>query len=884
MADNNLVLRIIMNASDRASGAMNRVRQAASGLSGRLGRLQQAFDRSARNRNNLAQYINQRQAMRQLDQQMQSTQQRINALAQTQRQQGSLTREQQREWARLQRSMQQSQQSYQRLQQSSHDLGNELRAQGISTTRLRESQARLNREHDEAARALERERAALNRLDRARERSQRMSQIGRRALATSGVASVAAMGIGRTLMTPVKAYAETENASTELRMAMMDKTGKVSAQYQAVNDLATRLGDKLPGTTADFKNLMTMLIRQGVSVETILGGTGEAAALLAVQLKKSPEAAAEMAAKLQDATRSTEKEMLSLMDSVQRLFYAGVEDNNILGAFSKLSPALDVTKMKGEAAFKTFGPLIGMLDQAGLSGESAGNALRKVFTLAMDNKKIAKATKGTGIHLDFTNGKGEFGGMEKMYTELAKLQKLNTEQRLKVLKGIFGDDAETLQALNTMISKGQEGYNEFAAKMEAQASLNQRVNEQLATLSNLWDAATGTFSNFLASMGEAIAPELKSVVEWIGEVNQKLSTWAAENPKTANTIMKIAAAAGVVTVAIAGVSLVVAGVMMPLAAMQTSWAMVFNVLSRGAGVFPMIARLLGSVGTALLTFGRVALTFLVSNPFGWALIAVGLIVALWMNWDRVKAGIAAGWNWLKGVLRDNPFIAAFTGPIGLILTMMANWDRLKAGLAAGWNWLKGVFKDNPFIAALSAPIALINTLGAKFDYLIGKIQQAKAAIQNFDMGKAANNTWNKAKSAVGFSRGGYTGHGGVHDVAGVVHKGEVVFNQADVARFGGWQALERLRKTGLAGAVLRRANRYFSDGAMPAPSAATALRAPAQGGNRQPENQVNQSITINIQATAQQSAQDIAAAVRRELERISQAAQRRRHSSLLDVD
>lgn len=181
-----------------------------------------------------------------------------------------------------------------------------MRTQGISTTRLRESQARLNREHDEAAHALERERAALNRLDRARERSQRMSQAGRRALATSAASSLAAAGIGRTLMVPLKAYAETEAASTDLRMAMMDKTGQVSAQYQAVNELATRLGDKLPGTTADFKNLMTMLMRQGVSAETVLGGTGEAAALLAVQLKKTPEAAAEMAAKLQDATRSTE--------------------------------------------------------------------------------------------------------------------------------------------------------------------------------------------------------------------------------------------------------------------------------------------------------------------------------------------------------------------------------------------------------------------------------------------------------------------------------------------------------------------------------------------------------------------------------------------------
>lgn len=880
MADNNLVLRIIMDASDRASSAMNRVRQAASGLSGQMIRLQQAFLSSEIKRNNINQYVNERQQMRRLNLEIKNTQKRLDELARVRQQESGLNREQEREWTQLNRRMRQSQQEYQRLQESSHELGNRLRRVGVNMTQLREEQERLNREHDEAERALHREREALERLEGARLRSQRMSQAGRRALATSAASGLAAAGIGRTLMVPVKAYAETENASTELRMAMMDKTGKVSAQYQAVNRLATGLGDKLPGTTADFKNLMTMLIRQGVSAKTILGGTGEAAALLAVQLKKTPEAAAEMAAKLQDATRSTEKEMLGLMDSVQRLYYAGVDDNNILGAFSKLSPALDVTKLKGEAAIKTFGPLIGMLDQAGLSGESAGNALSKVFARAMDTKAIAKATKGTGLRLDFTNGKGEFGGLEKMYAEFAKLKNLNTVQRLKILKGIFKEDAETIQALNTMIDKGLDGYHEFAAKMENQASLNQRVNEQLGTLSNLWDAATGTFTNFLASMGEAIAPELKSVVSWIGEVNEKLSTWAAQNPKTANTIMKIAAAAGIVMAAIAGVSLVVAGILLPLAAMQTSWAMAFNLLSRGSFILPMITRLLGGLGTALLTFGRAALAFMVSNPFGWALIAVGLIVALWMNWDRVKAGIAAGWNWLRGVLRDNPFLGALMGPIGLILSMIANWDRLKAGFAAGWEWLKGVLRDNPFIAAFTGPIGLISTMIANFDRLIAKIQQASAAIRNFDMGKAASNTWGKVKSAVGFSRGGYTGHGGVHDVAGVVHKGEVVFNQADVARFGGWRALERLRKTGLAGAVLQRANRYFAGNSNPAP----ALRAPAAEHHRQPENNLNQSITINIQAAAQQSVQDIAAAVRRELERIGSMAQRRRNSSLLDAD
>jgi len=45
----------------------------------------------------------------------------------------------------------------------------------------------------------------------------------------------------------------------------------------------------------------------------------------------------------------------------------------------------------------------------------------------------------------------------------------------------------------------------------------------------------------------------------------------------------------------------------------------------------------------------------------------------------------------------------------------------------------------------------------------------------------------------GFSEGGYTGAGGKYEPAGVVHKGEVVWSQADIRRFGGVSAVEGLR-------------------------------------------------------------------------------------------
>jgi len=53
---------------------------------------------------------------------------------------------------------------------------------------------------------------------------------------------------------------------------------------------------------------------------------------------------------------------------------------------------------------------------------------------------------------------------------------------------------------------------------------------------------------------------------------------------------------------------------------------------------------------------------------------------------------------------------------------------------------------------------------------------------------------NIAKIA-GFSEGGYTGPGGKYEPAGIVHKGEVVFNQRDVALMGGAQAVNSMRPT-----------------------------------------------------------------------------------------
>ena len=881
-----LELKIIMSATDKASAAFKKLREGGNVLAQSLKKAEAELHDLDKAQENLLRKNKLNKELSKNGEALRKNAAEIRRLNNEIAKTGTASKEQEKELSNLTKANKKLTQAQEKNWEKVRKLDQALSAAGITAKTFSNAQDQLNKKHEAASKAVEKQRLAYEKLQNAQNKAAaaktQMTEAGMRAVGMMYTARGIADTTRNVLSSPVKAYADTETASADLRAAMMDNTGKVSAQYKDIDNLATRLGDRLPGTTADFKNLMTMLIRQGMSAQTVLGGTGEAAALLAVQLKKSPEAAAEMAAKLQDATRGTEKEMLAIMDQVQRLYYAGTDDSNILGAFSKLSPALDTLKIKGESAMKMMSPLVGMLDQAGLSGESAGNALRKVFTRMMDTEKIAKVTDGTGISLNFTDGQGEFGGFDKMYTELAKLKAVNTEQRLNILQGIFGDDAETLQALNTMIEKGKAGYEEFAKKMEAQANLNQRVNDQLGTLTNLWDAASGTFTNFLAKMGESIAPELKDLTKWIGDVNEKLSNWAAQNPETANTIMKIVAAIGIFLTVVTGIGAAISAVLVPIALAKFSFFSLFGVFSGGGGAISTIIGWLGRLGMALLGFGAKAAVFLVTNPFGWAILAVGAIIMLWRNWETVKSALIAGWEWIKKVFQQNPLLAAFTGPVGWLIALLANWNKVKAALISGWEWIKKTFSgNNPISIAMTAAMGPIGAVINSFRILRSAATSAWEWLKKAVSIKAPSTPPSIGIPNRGFSVGGYTGAGGVHEAAGVVHKGEVVFSQRDVAKFGGWQAVEAIRRGG-AGVLANIGNRLglgFSDGRQAALPSPTRFNAAPHAVSMAGDN-----ITINVHAAPGMNEQTLVNAIMARLNERSQAKQRRRNSSFFDKD
>ena len=869
---NDLVMRIIMQANDRASQAFERISNASNSLSDSLHNQKHALREAEKAQKSFDKYKKTIQELRQTSTALRETQERIKELNRVQQQNGSLTQDQARELQQLRTRASQLASTQTHLRTTTQALRQELQQSGINTRNLSQAQNELRNRQENATRAIERQRAALERLNRAQRTVENANNLASKLQGAAGSAAIGAGVIGAGLIAPIKAYATAESAGTDLKVAMMDSSGKVAKEYQQIDALAVKLGDRLPGTTADFKNMMTALVKQGISAKSILGGTGEAAALLAVQLKKTPEEAAEMAAKLQDSLRASEKEMLGIMDNVQRMYYTGVDPTNILGAFGKFAASIDIVRFKGEDAMKMMGPMITMLDQSGLVGESAGNALGKVFGAMMSTSKIKKTIEdlqkeglvGKDFNLEFTDGKGEFGGMDNAFKQLAKLKGLSTEARLEVLTQIWGNDAETKQALNTIIQKGKAGYDETAQKMAAQASLQQRVNATLGTVTNLWDSATGSFTNFMVAVGESIQNEIRLAVEWIDIISTRLGTWAKENPETANTILKIVAAIGAGLAIFAAFATVAAAVIVPLAMLKLSWLTLITNIGQGIGIISKITlffkgtflTIFAKANTAILKFGSllwaaagwigkgimlIGRTFLM-NPIGLSITAIiGVLYLLWRNWDTVKEAIITGWTYLSTKLSNNYIVQALNTMINYFQVVGFSWQSVKTLIILIWTSIKisinqaidsiaakirSFSPSAAFQSAFAAALAylrglggqmtaigasivqgLINGIQSKISQVSSYFSQLRSMVSNFRMPSLPSiPTIATITKPAGFSTGGYTGAGGVNEPAGIAHRGEVIFSQADVKRFGGWQIVEKLRTQGI-GALTNLINR-----------------------------------------------------------------------------
>lgn len=541
----------------------------------------------------------------------------------------------------------------------------------------------------------------------------------RRQMNTAGAGGIQmAAGLTAALALPARAFMEAEDASTQLKNTLMTSNG-VSAGFEQLSKIAIDLGNKLPGTTADFMAMASQLKALGVSTETLTGGALKATAYLAVvgkPLGVTYESAAEAVGKLGNSFGIAANDLLPFTDTLQRALHMGIKLDEMQYAMARVSGSLKTMGKQGLSVANDMVPLVAMLIKNRVSGEEAGTGLKTMINAAI------KA--------------GKFTTIPNLVKDLEKLNKLSPSVKLQKFEKLFGKEHAQKAAI---IAAG--GYGEMIKQMQQQASLQQRINNSLGTLRNLWEAATGTFTNAMVAFTEAYAPQLKSLADSINNISTNLLDWAKANPKTIKTIIMmagafvalklgfLAAAAGLgVFTALMRTNpflLLLQGLVIAVPLIYENWDNIIKYFKTSApsiveainNIIPAISRITEDLSIAFEALKPVFNAF--QEGLSWAFeiivpIAKTMIDGLTAVFGAILPVIVPVLEALGTIL-----VAVFDAPttainafVKLVGTLSNIWDALKIAWSAAWDSIK-------------------NMIGGAIDRVINKVKSITSLLPSF---------------------------------------------------------------------------------------------------------------------------------------------------------
>ena len=749
------------------------------------------------------------------------------------------------------------------------------------------AQHELDRRTEAATAKMDKQKAAAERIANRKNAISNASDMAGRiqGMAAKGMAGGVALG-GLTAKAVSAGMSEEDAMLGVIRQVQGLKNADNSLNHAEIAKIRTEiqgLSNDLPVATTKIMEMYEAGGRMNVPREELAQYVKTAAAAATAFDEEDMGGLAENLGRINANFKLTAEQGRELADVINYLDDNAISSGKaIIDYMNRVSGSMGLAKISE----KNVAALGSTLLSQGVDDSTAAGAVSALFTrlsTAPDMKPVRKALKDIGLDAKDV----QKGMVEDANATLIKIveavKKMPKEEQAGILKGLAGGEYNKVFA--GLISNTEEWRRqmELANSQDAIGSMAREFETRMGAMSSKWQVFKNQLFNAEAGAGQALFGMLSGLMTTVGGWLNAITRWTAANPQLAAGIMKVVAVGSMLLVGLSGLALVVSTLLVPMVMAK------FAILSLGSSALSAFGML--KSGLMILRAAMMA------NPIVlFVTLAVGALILLWANWDKVKAALIAGWNWLKNVFRQNPLLAAFTGPIGAIVGLIANFDRLKAGLTAGWNWLKNVFRQNPLIAAFTGPIGVIAGLIANFDRLKAAARSAVEWVRRAISGGGAT----PASVGVpnrGFSVGGYTGAGRSNEAAGIVHKGEVVFSQNDVSRFGGWRIVDALRRGGMAALNWGRGKmgslQSFvrgsasglarpSENGRPAPSLVGAVAVP-DGFNRSGGGAMPMNISINING-GNSSPVDIAKEVARQIEQVARNQARRARSMFADKD
>lgn len=851
---NDLVMRIIMQANDRASQAFERISNASNSLSDSLRNQKHALREAEKAQKNFDKYKKTIQELRQTSSALRETQERIKELNRVQQQNGSLTQDQARELQQLRTRASQLASTQTQLRNTTQNLRNELQQSGINTRNLSQAQNDLRNRQENATRAIERQRAALERLNRAQRslnRSQAMSShmksFGTDAMLKGGII----LTTGASALAPAVKFEK--DFSRVQALLRLDKDKAEDAKKMAeLRKQAIHLGVTTAFSAGEVAQGQGYLAMAGFNDRQILN---------AMPATLNLATAAGMGDRLGDVSNIMSNIMSGFGIAAEKAEYASdvlvstftSTNTNLEQLGETAAYAAPIMKAAGQSYESTLA-MAGLLGNIGIQGSMAGTTLKNLGVNLVNPKKVEELNN---IGVKTVDKKGNLREIPDILADIGKaIKTLPNAKRLEFITDIFGKIP--LAGATELIHQLESG--------QAADLFNKIKNSQGATQITATIMADNVAGDIVAAQsaleGLSIAvfdqqnSAIRTVIQSFTELIKRVEAFIQANPQLFTTIVKWTAIAATAAISIGAISIAIGSILVPMALLKWSWLTLITNLSFGIGIISKITlffkgtflTIFAKASTVILKFGSllwaaagwigkgimlIGRAFLM-NPIGLSITAIiGVLYLLWRNWDTVKEAIITGWTYLSTKLSNNYIVQALNTMINYFQVFGFSWQSVKTLIILIWTSIKisinqaidsiaakirSFSPSAAFQSAFAAALAylrglggqmtaigasiiqgLINGIQSKISQVSSYFSQLRSMVSNFRMPSLPSiPTIATITKPAGFSTGGYTGAGGVNEPAGIAHRGEVIFSQADVKRFGGWQIVEKLRTQGIA--------------------------------------------------------------------------------------
>ena len=611
----------------------------------------------------------------------------------------------------------------------SRDLSEQSRSFAAMTMQIQ----RATRAQNDLNKAIAGQRAA----------QQHRQQLRSEMVETAGHAAV----IAAPVVGSIRKFMEQEDASANLKISMMRRDGSFG-RFNEIDRLTTEWGSALPGNKTDFTNMALGLKSQGISDETIINGGGLATARLNTVMG-IPIADGSFFAKNMEAHGIKESELLRSADLTQRAYFAaGLSKEDMYQAMSYYAPKVNTLGLTGLENQKQIYAVEGLAANKGLEGSSFGTNFNMMLSqLSKGPAMMEMAAKGmktevrdmvekSGAHFDFFNKDGSMKSLREitgtLESEFGKVRaRFGDKGVMDVADALFGQEGGRVASI--LGQAGLGGFDAMIAKMDQQASLEDRIKVKTDTLSGAIEALGGMAENAAAKFGEVFAPDLKRFAAFGQNVIEQYAMPFISRHKEA---IKVVAglAVGLIGLKLVFLGLAYAGslVAMPFRSMWTGFqkirsmrnmwrlfrmsgvsrgvsllrafgmsaqwatriagglgrvaapfASVFGRIGQGAGVFGKLNVALGLVRQGFMFLARSLLT----TPIGWVIMALAFAaVLIYKYWKPLKAFFAGFWEGLtKGLEPLTPLFDAFVG------TLSGIWTAVQPYLQPVLDWFGDFF-------------------------------------------------------------------------------------------------------------------------------------------------------------------------------------------------